>query len=436
MVAISLPALFRGIPFGVDGTSGSNGRRIALHQYAYRDTVWAEDLGQAPRTGSIDGFLLGDLVPVLRLALTQAAETKGPASLVHPTLGLLNVTLTAPLKWREDKNALGRLNFTLEWVEASERLFPNSTQDLTSGINLAVVLTVAQVGLSLVNSVANGGGVGSFLAVEAGVFPFASQIISQIGSATTVGNSTIGLNSVASSLTNGRYTFGPTNDGGLITYATVPPNAATTISGAITNAILTTSANIHAATLAAEALSTNPTTDLTDYAASILTAVQAAAATAQDPTDALAMLASLAQPSDQTPSSGPAVAPAAACRRYALVVMCGIIPTIQFSSLNDAQACLTLVTGLLDAEILIAMNNFEDAVSSNMQDLRAQVVQSLTGQGANLAPLVTRTFPTSLPACVISQRLYQTSDRADDIVARNDIIHPGFCPTSLTVLAS
>jgi prophage DNA circulation protein len=53
-----LPASFRGVPFAVRSASGRFGRRQAVHEYPFRDTVWVEDLGRNARRLTIDGFLI------------------------------------------------------------------------------------------------------------------------------------------------------------------------------------------------------------------------------------------------------------------------------------------------------------------------------------------------------------------------------------------
>ena len=103
------PAAFRGVRFGVLEAEKTLGRRIALHEYPYRDDPWAEDLGRGVRRHRLTGFLVenasyggGDVV-AQRRKLESAAEVKGLATLIHPTLGSLQVTL-------QDLNVVERWN--------------------------------------------------------------------------------------------------------------------------------------------------------------------------------------------------------------------------------------------------------------------------------------------------------------------------------------
>ena len=47
-------ALWRGVPFHVTGAVTRKGRKQAVHNYAFRDGVWVEDMGRAPRQFSFN----------------------------------------------------------------------------------------------------------------------------------------------------------------------------------------------------------------------------------------------------------------------------------------------------------------------------------------------------------------------------------------------
>src|SRR5262249_16599750 len=51
---------WRGVGFVMDVGQTTTGRRIAIHEYPYRDSIWAEDLGKLPRRFSFQAFLTGD----------------------------------------------------------------------------------------------------------------------------------------------------------------------------------------------------------------------------------------------------------------------------------------------------------------------------------------------------------------------------------------
>ncbi|OEZ85640.1 hypothetical protein JAB8_38220 [Janthinobacterium sp. HH106] len=118
------PASWRGVPFGVLGGGIKFGRRTAVHEYPYRDTVWVEDLGRAVRRITMTGFLVGDDVIAQRDRMIAAAETAGSGELIHPTLGQLTasaVECVAEEKWEQGR--VFQLSFT--FIESGKRVFPS-----------------------------------------------------------------------------------------------------------------------------------------------------------------------------------------------------------------------------------------------------------------------------------------------------------------------
>lgn len=147
-------ASWRGVPFGVVVVGGRFGRRQAVHTYPWRDTIWVEDLGRAGRRITLVGFLVenslvyggGDVLQQQE-RMIAAAESAGPGTLIHPTLGELTVSLAEPLEITTSRDQ--GLSFELRFVflEAGKRVFPSaaaSTQDQTN--NAAATVDTAVVG--------------------------------------------------------------------------------------------------------------------------------------------------------------------------------------------------------------------------------------------------------------------------------------------------
>jgi prophage DNA circulation protein len=87
------PGSWRGVGFVMDSAELKTGRRTALHEYPYRDTVWVEDLGKLPRHFAFQAFLVGDDVYQQRDAMVAACEKAGAGTLVHPTMGSVQCVL-------------------------------------------------------------------------------------------------------------------------------------------------------------------------------------------------------------------------------------------------------------------------------------------------------------------------------------------------------
>lgn len=87
------PGSWRGVGFVMDAAETKTGRRVAVHEYPYRDTVWPEDLGKLPRRFSFQAFIVGDDCYERRDAMVAACEQAGAGTLVHPTLGVVQCVL-------------------------------------------------------------------------------------------------------------------------------------------------------------------------------------------------------------------------------------------------------------------------------------------------------------------------------------------------------
>lgn len=81
------------MPFVVVDDQYSTGRRVAVHEFPFRDTVVVEDLGLGRRSIQMRGFLVGDDVFAQRDAFKRACEQKGSGPLIHPSLGNLTCAL-------------------------------------------------------------------------------------------------------------------------------------------------------------------------------------------------------------------------------------------------------------------------------------------------------------------------------------------------------
>ena len=119
-------ASFRGIPFEVESTGGTFGRRGPLHEYPLRDKPYKQDMGRAARHLTIDAFVLGDDYLARRDDLIEALETAGSGLLVHPSMGPMTV-FAEPAEVVETKEEGGMARIRFSFVEAGELTFPTGT---------------------------------------------------------------------------------------------------------------------------------------------------------------------------------------------------------------------------------------------------------------------------------------------------------------------
>ena len=181
------PGSWRGVGFVLDAGQTKAGRRVAIHEYPYRDTAWPEDLGLLPRRFSVDAYLTGDDVYQQRDAMLAACEQPGPGTLVHPTLGtlqcvLLDFTVT-------DRRERGRyVEVSLAFILSGDVLYPSTALNTADAITSAgAALNTASAGdlgatlagvASAVHSVT--GAVGQFTAIAGTMVNDASRVFGAV----------------------------------------------------------------------------------------------------------------------------------------------------------------------------------------------------------------------------------------------------------------
>lgn len=171
-------ASWRGVPFQTLAGQIKVGRRNAVHEYPFRDTVWVEDLGRSARRIAVVGFLVGDDVIDQREKLIAACEAPGDGQLVHMTLGRLTVSLIdTDIQERWDRGRY--MEVTFAFIEAGTRVFPNnvtSTGDAVTGACLAADFAAsADFATRVTSSLAQGASVVSQAAATAGSWARTAQ---------------------------------------------------------------------------------------------------------------------------------------------------------------------------------------------------------------------------------------------------------------------
>ncbi|NPD67304.1 DNA circularization N-terminal domain-containing protein [Lichenicola cladoniae] len=130
------PASWRGLGFAVDSSSYRRGRRVAVHEYPFRDEIWVEDIGRNVRAVQFSGFVVGDDCYAQAQALLEASETAGSGQLIHPSLGSLTVALTAPMEAIERKEMGRVVEIRFEFLETGVSIYPDSSTSTTDVANM------------------------------------------------------------------------------------------------------------------------------------------------------------------------------------------------------------------------------------------------------------------------------------------------------------
>lgn len=438
------PASFRGVPFGVKTSPKHFGRRLAVHEYPYRELAWIEDMGKKTRRVGVVGFLVanslvyggGDAI-AQQEKLIAAAETKGSGKLVHPTLGELTVScedLTITDNWETG----GYFAIEFSFIEDGGKLFPTADADTAADSDDAADDTDDAADDDFDDDAApllDGGAVvaQSALATVAG---FVGEVQGLAQDATSVLNLAAGLTG----------NFGRFFNGALAgALGLIQPSlyaAATTVAdliglaaaaqGAVTVAADATLAT--AGNLGAGAVSNTPA----DLAASAQTLVARLAASCANPADSLRLLSRLAAyaPAGVAASTPIGGAVIRLFQRAACAALVRAAAAYQPASYDDANAVRLSVAAVLDVQIAVAGDRGDDASFTALRAARVAVVQDLGARGASLARMATVNSAEPTPSLVLAQRLYRDPSRADELVAEADCIHPLFLPTSFKALAA
>lgn len=430
-------AFWRGVPFKVVGAQVRKGRKIALHEYPFRDGGWAEDMGRAQKIYSFTGYLIGDLAPVMQLALDAAAEEPGPGLLIHPTIGAVNVALLS-CATAVRRDAMRVIEVQFEFIEQGEQSFPLQLIATAVSVVAASDLLVSISGGSIGSGSPGAAAAMSPTAIGAGVTTvqgFATACIGAAGDSAAIAALAVALPTDVGS-SNGRFAAGNAS-------LLQPPG--TTIGGLQAQVALQRGAVVTAGIAAAAAVNefTPETGPAVSAALSGLT--EATRVVMSDPADQVRILTHLATfvPADQFVSSsawGTEIVTvrdgiASLARRMALASLARGAAAYAPVSYQDAADLRASIAAAFDAEITAAGDAGEDDVYAALKALRAAVIADLTTRGASLPQTLEVTFATALPSLTLAQMLYRDASRSDEIAREVTVPHPAFCPTTFRALA-
>lgn len=129
-------ASFRGVPFFYDSTGIDGGRRTQTHEFAYRDKPYTEDLGRKAQEIPIEAYVLGDDYMTARDNLLKACNEEGPGELIHPYYGSIQVNCQV-ISVRESTSEGRIARISLQFIEAGEKFFPDSSPDRSAAVTSA-----------------------------------------------------------------------------------------------------------------------------------------------------------------------------------------------------------------------------------------------------------------------------------------------------------
>jgi len=372
------PASFRGVPFEVEGDSGTFGRRTQVHEYPQRDKPWTEDLGRATRSFEITAFLIGDDYLQRRDALLAALETEGSGALVHPWYGELTVNIKDPARVSHSFRDGGMCMIALSFVEAGELEFP-AAQDSLGAQSL---IAADDLGVAVAEDFGDTfsiEGLPSF--VQDGFFEDLELFDGLLEAASTGWQ---WLNALVPDWLGDALSFG--RDVVSMFDRTVLPSTVANSVRLNRNAVISLTALSR------------------QYGTYVVEPTSLAPATRQRQANRAA-LASLFQHST-------------------LIQAAGMTAAMPLPVYDDAVLVRDSLTAALDE----ASFSVVDAVYVPLQILRARVHADVTARLSQAARLLTYTPREPMACLAIAYDLYEDVSREQEIIDRNTIRHPGFAP--------
>jgi len=386
-------ASFRGVDFQVEGDDAAFGRRIQVHEYPQRDIPYVEDLGRSAREFNVTAFLIGPDYMEQRDKLLEAVEKEGPGTLVHPWYGELEVSVRDAVRVKHSRENGGMCEVSLQFVESGKLEFPSGktntgAKSLESADELAEVSEEDFVeGIEIECEP-------DFIIDDA--LDTASGILSDIQSG--LGTATALLSNPISALTDQIATALPID----------PLAAAGKVMGMWNGVKGIYSTTSGLPSLIAGALNVGNILQLLGIL----------------PEQKTKPIISPEYMTSADKIVANRVAISNLFRRSMIVQAAGMSAAVKLPVYEDAIQLRNKLTAILDQESM----NANDTVYASLQTLRTAVYADITDRTRQSARLQTVKPIQVQPSLAMSYDLYEDVSRAQEIIERNGIRHPGFIP--------
>lgn len=396
------PASFRGVGFFVKTDEAEFGRRQVMHVAALVDVPSLEDLGRSADVFQVEGYLVGDDYDLQLAQLIKAIrDTPGEGRLVHPHFGDRSVGASG-FRVRHD-NAEGRMcRFTVSFAEAGELGQPSITIDSPN----VLAARSEDIQEASRDSFLERFGVDGFPQfVRESVIDQLNQMSDFLASPGDFSNT---LFSDSTSVFGAVGEF-VTGDSDLIpafqqSVARFSRNIGSLVSSPAELAVSLTS------------LISGIRRSFGSSSSSILGSLYNLFPSSP-PRRTIGLTPSRAQVIANTESVAQLVNQAVVAELAVVVV------SKDYQTFDEAIESRDSLAELIDQQSEITPS---DEVYTQLTQARAEVIQGLPRADQDTSRLVPYTPPSTKPALVIAQALYDDAKREADIVRRNSVRHPGF----------
>lgn len=400
-----LPASFRGIAFLTPAQTREGGRRLAVHEYPLRETPYTEDLGRSVRTWRLDAILLGAGYDLALRGLHAALEQPDPGILIHPTDGLLSVCVQ---RYQTTLSSVegGKATVTIEFVEAG-----------AAGAPFAFVATLDTV-------LERAGTLYGYVQTGLAAALWVAGVPAMVSDATAglVGQIWRDLRRVGETVTSsGAAAAAWSRDLGAAERSTVTLSA---------NAPLLAAEVVRQVRAPATLASTawggyRALRGLCTWGADLPTVPLTTTARQQQAANQTALLGAVRDCATAQCAAAALTGLASAADANAVARLAAGIP----SSAEDLRALKGELLGLIDARAELATDTLYPAWC----DLRVALARDLEARALAAPRRLTLIPQQSVPALVLAYRVYGDAGRADEIVRRNRIRHPGLVSGGVAV---
>ncbi len=363
-------ASFRGIPFYVDSSTAQFGRKTIEHEFPGKDISTMEDQGKATPRFSIEAFVVGDTYKFLKDALISACEKEGAGTLIHPYYGKKKVYVNGVISVSESTQNGGMASISISFSEAEKPMFPLSV--LNTIVSLVAKIAVAFEALkSKFNDVFN-------------LFQQPSAIIEAVQ----------GAMSEAISMIDSAFTSIKQIDG-----FGVSLNNLRALMEASSSALQPSASEISEAVV--EIFSYGETTESVTEKLELIDFKKDDGVIEANEKAFLEMI-----------------------QEAAIIGAVQSVPNITFTNTQESENMISQLNNAFED----IMNRADDVMYYELHDLQAAVVEDIEQRSINLPDVLTIQIPKALPSLFIAYDRYEDIDRAEEIVKKNHIKHPGFVP--------
>ena len=418
-----LQASFKGVPFYVQVSDTSGGRRTVTHEYPQRDEPYTEDLGRAARHYRFEAFVLGSDFIDQAERLRDAIESPGAGTLIHPEFGEIQVVAVggATVSFSQS-NRIAR--FSLEFVEAGLNAFPQSdsaTQTLSRMTADRLVLSAIDsfadsINLDKVTDYVSAALDGDLLDMIDTVS--SSEIAQVLGFADKVAdlaNDAISLVGTDPRQFAQKF-MGAIGLSGLATTAAGWSRAATRL-----NALVGNLHGEHEEPLYSDFKPDSSAIIENNRASVYSLARQGIAAQIVGVTTLIGTkLDTTVQTTEVMTEDATEVQEENASNQA---------PTVSYDEMIEVR---DMIVATLEEEML--NESVSDDMYMTLREAATAVSKDLSERAQGKGQLYEYDAGTSMPACVVAMELYGDATRSIEICVRNSVTNPGFCPNVMKVL--